>query len=108
MINYNIFKIIVDKVVVNKWKNKIKMMNQEYKKIYYYDYAIFGNTCKCYIGMDKQIMLYDRRTIFIGELKQCSECGYLIEYEGQQNVSSKYHYTSGMNDPKAYKKIEKK
>jgi len=104
MINYNIFKKIVDKVAANKWKNKVKEMNKEYKKIYHFKGNLWGTECECDTSYKfKGIELLNRISIFIGELKQCSECGYLNKHKNYQIVSSKYHYTSGMNDSRGYK-----
>jgi len=106
MINYNIFKIIIDKVAVNKWKKKVKKLNNEYKKIYYIDknnnpYVRF---CKCYYQCEVELFVYIRTQIYISFYtldKKCgyiSQCGYIFK-----ELPKKYYYTSGMNDLEGYK-----
>jgi len=109
MINYNILKIIVDKVTTNQWKNKVKKMNKEYKKIYFYADGLKGHKCICgvYFYRSRNIQVFYRHYISIGYINKCLICGYLGTRNITIKVPERYHYTSGMDHLKGYKKLKK-
>jgi len=110
MINYNIFKKIIDKVASNNWNKKIKRINQEYDKIFYIENEIYCYiTCGCYTGENCNEILHlrFRNTIFEDSLTIHKKCGYPKGMDISINIPKRYHYTSGMDNPKGYKKNEK-
>jgi len=113
MINYNIFKKIIDRVAINRWINKVKKINKEYKKIYNYDdyfNILYGIKCICIKKSEerrKKITMLGRYLVYVGEVIICIKCGYLHKSTRTIIINKKYHYTSGMDHPKGYKKNEK-
>jgi len=114
-INKNIMKIIMDKMALNQWKNKVKKINGEYYRIYEYDLNCLYINSKnmCIHSNDSYYYLYqyDDRSdnkIFHNKIKKCIKCNGMYN-EITYNVCKlpkNYDYTSGMDDANGYKKIE--
>jgi len=114
-INKNIMKIIVDKMALNKWKNKIKNINAEYYYIYeeFCDnlYININNECKCFGEFNDDIPFYQFREYDLDDvichytIVKCNVCNK-IDVKTINDIcvlSKNYFYTSGMNDPNGYK-----
>jgi len=113
-INKNIMKKIMDKMALNKWKNKVKDINGEY--YHYFKWAGYLSLNNHNYRCAGSYPLYGHRIYLIGStiwncnIRICSQCGkYHPSVIGNAVVNKlpkKYSYTSGMNDPNGYKKIE--
>ncbi len=111
MINYNIRRIIMDKVALIRWQNCIKRVNSEYHG-YYYECGggrIGSNSCdEC---QTDYICYYNYRPVWypniIGNHK-IHRCKYGIIHPRNAKLNIRipeyYWYTSGMNHPYAYEK----
>ncbi len=113
MLNYNIRRIIFDKVVLNRWKSGIKKIIKEYKaRITWYENSRFGGNfylryniiCKvCNIKND--FIVGSRNVDILGKFR----CGYSFLVcrncsDNKRHLPKKYWYSSGKNHPTAYKK----
>jgi len=104
MINYNIRKIIIDKVAINKWKNKVKNINQEYMNVYYIDnydnfMAIIDEIKSRYVWIYE-----NRKYVYPKSLSIDKRTGYVIfPSQDTVSISKRYLYTSGKNYSRGYK-----
>jgi len=63
IINYNIFNIILDKLALNKWKNKMKIICSEYDKTFYRNnYFNLVHNSNCIICGGSFWMIFDDNT----------------------------------------------
>jgi len=115
-INKNIMKIIMDKKelneALNEWKNKVKKINEEYHYYFEWNDEI---ELRYWFGSCGHNTVYSYRMnsryqdIHNSLINKCSQCGTNHPVASQNKVgtiSKNHYYSSGMNDPNGYKKIE--
>jgi len=123
IINKNIFAIIIDNTALNKWKNKVKRINNEYHHYFvWYSFRVSGisindsnyQILRCsnnLIYSYRDIRSYSIRYNYINNhcITYCCVCRNnhpkSILYDRVEiEVPNNYHYSSGLNHPNGYKK----
>jgi len=111
-INKNIMKKIMDKMALNKWKNKVKKINGEYN--HYFEWNGYLSLNSNNFHQNRNYIVYSYRenegpgSIWNCKIRKCSYCdkyhpsvfGYSLECQ----FPEKYFYSSGMNHRNGYKK----
>jgi len=114
-VNKNIMKKIMDNVALNEWKNKVKKINGEYYRIYIYLFdnlrLNIENSCNHVISSHYDLYHFKYRPdnqIFHHNICKCILCNgiYIKTIHDVYILPKNYDYTSGMDDPNGYKKIE--
>jgi len=135
-INKNIMKKIMNKVVLNRWKKRVKNINGEYH--HYYEWTSrwdnedinvnngqlslnrknYPECCICMERYESGNISYKYYNIFgtktfkyvynrkITYCKRCKKYHPSLNNRIVSDLPEKYEYTSGMDDPNGYKKIE--
>jgi len=116
IINKNIFAKIIDNISLNKWKNKVKRINDEYHCTYsYIDERIMSkDNSRCCCSGSGSFTIYQYRTknlnnyfdyvICNNTKKKCNKCNKIIYgYRKVSNISIKHHYSSGFDNLNGYK-----
>jgi len=113
-INKNIMKIIMYKMALNKWKNKVKKINGEYH--HYFEWTEYLSLNSNNYHPNRNYIVYSYRkiegpcTIWNCKIRKCSQCDKyhpsIFGHELKYQIPEKYCYSSGMNHRNGYKKIE--
>jgi len=113
IINKNIMKIIIDKMALNQWKNKVKNINNQY--LNYFEWFLSSGLTinKKNYPLCSIIIIYSYRdTIFyryvynrsVSRCYRCKNYHPKVEIVHVGNIPEKYYYSSGLNDRNGYKK----